>query len=91
MKTKFCNHTHSGGPDENCHSKMVRVRGEAHIALFTKRAVKPGEELKFDYKFQSVVPEWAKAPNEAKEEPMPVQTEEPPRPRSRSKSRSKRS
>lgn len=70
MKTKFCNHTHGGNPDENVHSKMIRVRGEAHIALFTKRPVKPGEELKFDYKFQSVVPPWAKAPEGAvKEEP----------------------
>lgn len=78
MKSKFCNHTHGGLPDENCVSRLVRVRGEANIALFAKRAIEPGEELKFDYKFQSVVPSWAKPQsNVNKEEPMPVEPEQP--------------
>lgn len=78
MKSKFCNHTHGGTKAENCHSKLVRVRGDANIALFAKRAIVPGEELMFDYKFQSVIPPWAKQPTKSgrKEEPMPIELDE---------------
>lgn len=57
-KAKFCNHT-KPGDSENCASKLVRVRGDAYVALFTKRAVEPGEEFLFDYRFTGEVPSWA--------------------------------
>ncbi len=94
MKSKFCNHTHGGTKAENCHSKLVRVRGDANIALFAKRAIVPGEELMFDYKFQSVIPPWAKQPAKSgrKEEPMPVELEDdsPTRAPNKRKSKSRR-
>lgn len=58
-KAKFCNHT-KPGDRENCASRLVRVRGDAYVALFTKRAVKAGEEFLFDYRFTGEVPMWAK-------------------------------
>lgn len=58
-KAKFCNHT-TPGNHENCHSRMVRVRGAAHVALLCKRAVNAGEEFLFDYRFTGEVPGWAK-------------------------------
>lgn len=58
-KAKFCNHTKPGGK-ENCASKLVRVRGDAYVALFTKRVVEPGEEFLFDYRFTGEVPAWAR-------------------------------
>jgi hypothetical protein len=60
MKSKFVNHVQADSPEENCMSRCVRVRGMAHIALFATRRVVPGEEFRFDYKFQVVVPDWAK-------------------------------
>lgn len=90
MKTKFCNHVHGGTPEENCVSRLVRVRGEAHIALFAKRLVKPGEEFLFDYKFQSVVPDWAIPETGEKQEPEPIPMIEVQRPTSKNGGRSKR-
>lgn len=57
-KAKFCNHTKPGAA-ENCASKLVRVRGDAYVALFTKRKVETGEEFLFDYRFTGEVPAWA--------------------------------
>lgn len=72
MKSKFVNHVAGGSPKENCHSRCVRVRGMAHIALFAKRRVEVGEEFMFDYKFQEKIPEWARkappTPDQAKPE-----------------------
>lgn len=58
-KAKFCNHT-KPGVRENCASRLVRVRGDAYVALFCKRSVEPGEEFLFDYRFTGEVPSWAK-------------------------------
>lgn len=58
-KAKFCNHT-KPGHDENCASRLVRVRGDAYVALFCKRTVEPGEEFLFDYRFTGEVPAWAR-------------------------------
>ena len=57
-KAKFVNHTKPGAR-ENCGSRLVRVRGDAYVALFAKRSVKPGEEFLFDYRFTGEVPAWA--------------------------------
>lgn len=57
-KAKFVNHT-KAGEKENCVSKLVRVKGDAYVALFAKRTVKPGEEFLFDYRFTGEVPRWA--------------------------------
>lgn len=59
MKVKYVNHTHDE-LKENAVSRCVRVRGVAHIGLFAKRRVEVGEEFMFNYKFTTVVPEWAK-------------------------------
>lgn len=61
MKSKFINHVAGGSQEENCISRCVRVRGTPHIALFATRVVQPGEEFRFDYKFQQAVPDWAKS------------------------------
>ena len=58
-KAKFVNHT-KPGTGENCASRLVRVRGDAYVALFCKRSVEPGEEFLFDYRFTGEVPQWAK-------------------------------
>lgn len=58
-KAKFCNHTKPGST-ENCASRLVRVRGDAYVALFCKQKVRPGEEFLFDYRFTGEVPNWAK-------------------------------
>lgn len=58
-KAKFVNHTKPGAR-ENCGSRLVRVRGDAYVALFAKRAVNAGEEFLFDYRFTGEVPAWAK-------------------------------
>lgn len=58
-KAKFCNHTKPGAR-ENCASRLVRVRGDAYVALFCKRRVEAGEEFLFDYRFTGEVPAWAK-------------------------------
>lgn len=62
-KAKFCNHTKPGAA-ENCASKLVRVRGDAYVALLAKRAVEPGEEFLFDYRFTGEVPAWAQDDDE---------------------------
>lgn len=58
-KAKFVNHTRPGAK-ENCASRLVRVRGDAYVALFCKRPVDPGEEFLFDYRFTGEIPSWAK-------------------------------
>lgn len=58
-KAKFINHTRPGGA-ENCGSRLVRVRGDAHVALFATRTVEAGDEFLFDYRFTGEVPEWAR-------------------------------
>lgn len=57
-KAKFINHT-KPGEGENCGSRLVRVRGDAYVALFCKRAVATGEEFLFDYRFAGEIPAWA--------------------------------
>lgn len=64
-KAKFVNHTRPGSR-ENCHSKLVRVRGDAFVVLFCKRPVLPGEEFLFDYRFTGEVPAWAKEDKSSK-------------------------
>jgi hypothetical protein len=78
MKSKFVNHVQGGSPEENCMSRCVRVRGMAHIALFATRRVVPGEEFRFDYKFQVVVPDWAKRKIESEQEEVPDRKPETP-------------
>lgn len=58
-KAKFCNHTKPGSK-ENCVSRLVRIRGDAYVALFCKRPVNIGEEFLFDYRFTGEVPAWAR-------------------------------
>lgn len=72
MKSKFVNHVQGGSPEENCQSRCVRVRGTAHIALFATRRVEVGEEFRFDYKFQDIVPDWAqpKGDDDLRQEPL---------------------
>lgn len=57
-KVKFINHTTKGDGD-NCVSRLVRVRGDAYVALFCVREVNIGEEFLFDYRFTGEVPQWA--------------------------------
>jgi CXC domain len=78
MKSKFVNHVQGGSPEENCISRCVRVRGMAHIALFAMRRVETGEEFRFDYKFQVVVPDWAQHKSEASNESTPERKPETP-------------
>ncbi|KAK0525792.1 histone methyltransferase set1 [Tilletia horrida] len=37
----------------NCNAKILTVNGEKRIALFAKSTIYPGQELTYDYKFQS--------------------------------------
>ena len=59
-KAKFCNHTKPGAKENCASSSLVRVRGDAYVALFCKRAVKTGEEFLLGYRFTGEVPAWAK-------------------------------
>jgi hypothetical protein len=78
MKSKFVNHVQGGSVEENCVSRCVRVRGMAHIALFATRRVETGEEFRFDYKFQVVVPGWAQNKAEDKKDATPDRKPETP-------------
>ncbi|CAN8068530.1 unnamed protein product [Agarophyton chilense] len=57
-KVKFVNHTKAGDQD-NCGSRLVRVRGDAYVGLYCTRRVEAGEEFLFDYRFTGAVPSWA--------------------------------
>lgn len=46
--SRFINHS----CDANCETQKWIVNGYTRIGLFTTRAVKQGEELSFDYKFE---------------------------------------
>ncbi|GAC71770.1 histone H3 (Lys4) methyltransferase complex, subunit SET1 [Moesziomyces antarcticus T-34] len=37
----------------NCNAKILTLNGEKRIVLFAKSPIRPGEELTYDYKFQS--------------------------------------
>ncbi|KAI5057949.1 hypothetical protein GOP47_0027964 [Adiantum capillus-veneris] len=39
--------------EPNCFSRVVTVKGEEHIIIFAKRDIAEGEELSYDYRFNS--------------------------------------
>lgn len=45
----------------NCYTKIVVADGQKHVVIYAKRAIMPGEELSYDYKF----------PREAEEDKVP--------------------
>ena len=46
--SRFINHS----CDPNSETQKWTVNGELRVGFFTKRAIKPGEEVSFDYKFE---------------------------------------
>ena len=44
---RFANHC----CDPNCYTRIIRAGGKDRIVLYTKRAIEPGEEITYDYKF----------------------------------------
>jgi len=44
---RFINHS----CDPNCYTRVVHVQNTPRIVIFSKRKIKPGEELTYDYKF----------------------------------------
>nr|XP_054752498.1 histone-lysine N-methyltransferase SETD2-like [Lytechinus pictus] len=46
--SRFMNHS----CDPNCETQKWTVNGQLRVGFFTKRQVKPGEELTFDYQFE---------------------------------------
>lgn len=45
---RFINHS----CDPNCVTRIIEVAGTKHIVIHSKRAIQPGEELCYDYKFE---------------------------------------
>jgi hypothetical protein len=42
--------------DPNCYTKVVNVNGKKHVAIFSLRHIKMGEELFYDYMVRSSLP-----------------------------------
>ena len=45
-EARFINHC----CEPNCYTKTMTVDGQKHIAIYSKRAIRTGEELTYDYK-----------------------------------------
>ena len=44
---RFINHC----CDPNCYAKVIRVRREDHIVIFSNKFIRQGEEIVYDYQF----------------------------------------